>query len=128
MNCIFCNAELYSDSVYVTDDEMCVCSMCASRHSLYEVAIYCANNNVPSNVFLHRPSVIDYGLNVQTDEADEPGLNVQTDDRAKTEEELAHDIDNMSHEDFFSKYADNPDALRAYVCANSEPSDAFLNV
>lgn len=214
MNCVFCNSELYPDSVYVTDGTIAVCSMCASRHSLYETAIYLNNAAIDSTVILHRPSIIDfslnvqtedelrdklksknelnakYGLNVQTEEAD--GLNVQTDDEPEvqgriphcplgdcynchfyygetdscmvgepgtkpTEEDimkvraalsaeeaehffdidpeledgerareyegvqLAHDIDNMSHDDFFSKYADNPDALHAYVNANGEP-------
>lgn len=37
--------------------------------------------------------------------------------------EINDDIMNMSHEDFFSKYADNPNALQAYVDMNGEPSD-----
>lgn len=63
-----------------------------------------------------------------TDSFKSAGLTGQTDERAMDNEELVHDIDNMSHEDFFSKYAGCPEALHAYVNANGEPADAFLNI
>lgn len=81
MNCIFCNTELYTDESYVTDGKICVCNMCASRHTLYETAVFVANHSMESNIIRHDSDVLtvdidaglpDDGLTSQTDE--EPQL------------------------------------------------------
>ena len=114
MKCIFCDVELYADESYVTDGKICVCNMCASRHSLYETAVFISNRSVDSYLMRHDSDmlVIDDGLTSQTADGDN---------------EIADDIENMSHEDFFSKYADDPDALSAYIDANGEPDDGLTS-
>lgn len=52
---------------------------------------------------------------------------VRSDGTIADESEIADDLENLSQEDFYSKYADDPAALEAFHNMNGEPAE-FLKV
>lgn len=103
MKCIMCGKGVSSFPGYVTDGIVYVCDKCAASNSLMRVVTRIENDADKSNL-----------VSVFSEPIEVSGYD-------QTEIELAHDIDNMSHDDFFSKYVANPSALSAYIHANGEP-------
>lgn len=120
--CIFCGNDLASYKGYITDGKMGVCNMCAGRYTLARVMTRLSLHNIDTCLKQVFESPIDitssFGLNVQTDDVE--------DESPEVVDEIAVDIENMSHDDFFSKYADNPQALQWFLDANGEPSDSLV--
>ncbi len=139
--CLFCEKELTSDMGYITDGKIDVCMLCAGRYTLNEVYLRVASYDVDSNiqrVFTPAFEANENGLTGQTDtvETDVPtytrsdgfiaevpasviagvtSVIAGVDSITDSECELVDDIENLSEEDFMSKYTDNPSAIDSYM-------------
>ena len=131
--CLFCEKELTSDMGYITDGKISVCMLCAGRYTLNEAFLRVTSNGVDSNIQRVFVSAFESGLTGQTDVTDESGLTGQTDaavDYSDTDSykgmpepdddtpTVEEDIENLSEEDFMSKYTDDPSAIDAYMEAH----------
>ena len=121
--CIMCGAEVFKYIGYVTDGKIFVCDRCAESHSLTRIMTRVENSGCDSNLKSCYAAPIEAGLVNQTDSPNtEEKPHVELDksilDEANSIEgadnELFHDIENMSEEDFLAKYSSNPCALNAW--------------
>lgn len=118
--CIMCGKEVFSYPGYITDGKIVVCGECAGINSLTRIVTRISNMGIDANLVNVFSDVIDV-----TADSGESGYDQTTDDNSVETDgnQLFDDIMNMSQDDFYSKYADNPDALNAYHDANGEPDD-----
>lgn len=132
--CIVCGKEVHIDNGYATDGKIFVCRDCAEIHTLRTIAVHIANAGVDSNLVYKREAPIETksGLVNQTDES-ESGLVDQTVSPSVLKVEIAlaeeyegeidADIENMSEEDFMSKYCDDGYAIGKWYDAHAEDPD-----
>lgn len=150
-NCIMCRKQVHSYPGYVTDGIVAVCNECAASNSLARIMTRIENSELEVNLksVFSMPVTVEASLVDQTNEsvAVNDNHDIDSEQREKYPEsgmdqnnrveldkskldavaELTSDIENMSQEDFYSKYADNVGALNAYHDANGEPAE-FLEV
>lgn len=129
--CIVCGKEVHIDDGYATDGKIFVCRHCAETETLRTVTVHISNAGVESALVYKREAPIEMagesGLVNQTDEKPHVELDKSVLDEAmsiaNTDSEIFSDIENMSEEDFVSKYATNPQALNAWMDAHSGESE-----
>lgn len=116
--CVMCGREIWESATYVTDGKIAVCDKCAAANSLMRVVTRVENRGYDANIksVYVRPVVAEYSL-----------VDQNKDGTIADESEIADDIENLSQEDFYSKYADDPAALEAFHNMNGEPAE-FLKV
>lgn len=117
-NCIMCGKPTDNYPGYVTDGVITVCNDCASSNSLMRIVTRIENSGLSANLKSVFSPLIEGSLVNQTDE------HVELDkDKLDAKRELESDIENMSQDDFYSKYADNPAALDMWHDYHGEPSE-----
>lgn len=128
--CIVCGKEVHIDDGYATDGKIFVCRYCAETETLRTITVYINNAGVESALVYKREAPIELavesGLVNQTDEKPHVELDKSVLDEAMSiadaDNAIFSDIENMSEEDFVSKYATNPQALNAWMDAHSVES------
>lgn len=114
--CIMCGKEVHADDGYVTDGKIFVCRKCAEINSLRTITVRISNTCAESNIHYvwEAPVEAESSLVNQTDsphvELDKSVLDGSSIHKA----EIFSDIENLSEEDFLSKYCDDPYALDAW--------------
>lgn len=122
-DCIMCGKPVNNYPGYVMDGVIAVCNDCASSNSLTRIMTRIGNRGLSANLKSVFSPLIEVGLVDQTNERVELDKNKLDAKR----DELGEDIDNMSQDDFYAKYADNPAALDMWHDYHGEPSE-FLEV
>lgn len=131
--CIVCGKEVHIDDGYATDGKIFVCRKCAEIHTLRTITVHISNADVESNLVYKREAPIEMatesGLVDQTDEKPSVELDKSVLDNLPKAElvleeeyegEIEADIENMSEDDFMSKYCNDGYAIGKWHEANSD--------
>ena len=126
--CTICGKDVHTDDGYATDGKIFVCRKCAEVNSFRDITVRIANACIDSNIKYVReaPIEVESGLvdqtnekpNVELDEEESKIPKAELYPAEEYETEIDADIENMSEEDFMSKYCDDGYAVGKWYDAH----------